>query len=107
MVASAILIYEVLSEFLAVYALYQQQAVNSTGQTVLIGVILLTIATAAGPARTFLRYYIRSSKRNVKRPELKDINTAGGGKMNPATPGQPDRPDQPGRETEPGKTDPA
>jgi hypothetical protein len=54
--AVLILTYGVLSEIDAIYALYQQQARNSTAQAVLIGVIILTIATAAGPALTFVRY---------------------------------------------------
>jgi hypothetical protein len=54
MAAGGILIYGVLSEIAAIYALYQQQAESGTGQLVLTGVIFLIIATAAGPALTLL-----------------------------------------------------
>jgi hypothetical protein len=105
-IATLILAAAVLSEILAVYALYQQQARSTTGQTVIISVILLTIATATGPALTFLSYYIRSSERHLRRTRLKAINTAAVRELNPATPSHPDTQDQPGPGPDPGKTDP-
>jgi hypothetical protein len=101
-IATLILASAVLSEILAVYALYQQQARSTTGWTILISVILLTIATAATPALTYLRYYIRSEERKLERTKLKALNAAAR-KTNPAAPSHPDTQDQP--DTEPGKTD--
>jgi hypothetical protein len=57
-IAPVILVLAVLSEILAVYALYQQQAVSTTSQTVLIGVIVLVIATAASPALALIRAFL-------------------------------------------------
>ena len=59
-VAAGILAYGIGSEIQALYALYQQQAESLTGQTVLIGVILLIIVTAAGPVLNFVRSLFRS-----------------------------------------------
>jgi hypothetical protein len=60
----AILVFGAVSEILAVYALYQQQALARIGQGVLNAVIFLVIATAAGPALAFLRALFTHPKSN-------------------------------------------
>jgi hypothetical protein len=84
--AALIVVYGVASEIFAIYALYQQQARSSTGQTVLTGLIILTIATAAGPALTFLGYNYRYIRDAAKPPPE---NTTPNANTKP----EPDKPD--------------
>jgi len=54
--AAGILVYGVGSEIVAIYTLYQQKDEHGAGQAVLDGVIVMIIATAAGPALNFIKY---------------------------------------------------
>jgi hypothetical protein len=55
-VAACIVTFGAGGEILAVYALYQQ-AESGSERTVLISVIILILATAAGPAVAYVRFY--------------------------------------------------
>jgi hypothetical protein len=55
MLAFVILVFGALGEVLAVYALYQQQAVSSTTLSVFLAVMFMVLMTAAGPVRAYGR----------------------------------------------------
>ena len=71
-IAIAILFFAILGEILAVYALYQQQAESGTEVYVLVGTVAFVLATAAGPAITFARFYYRAFIRRPMPASAKD-----------------------------------
>lgn len=75
-VAYAILVFGVVIEAAAVYALYQQQVSSSTAAAVLVGTIFMVIATATGPALGFGRVLLLSFRDDLQE-ELNLMRQAG------------------------------
>ena len=64
--AGSLLLYGAWSEIVAIYALYQQQAIHSTALGVFLAVTFMVIMTAAGPAVVFFRTVVTPVARGMK-----------------------------------------
>ena len=93
--AYVILIFGALAEYLAVYALYQQQARNSTAQSVLWAAAFMVIMAVAGPALAFGRVVLIPIARSNKwiltgrpsidaQPKASEAGEAAAGRSQPA-----------------------